>query len=79
LTIHIQSPTPASESARLAREAKELADLHIASGSLGPLARVIVGVCRTQACLEMREIPSEMFFFAARPDGSWRVAAPPSS
>jgi hypothetical protein len=77
LTLYIQSPTPASDSARVAREAKELVDLHAASGGLGQFVRAIVGICRTQACLEMREIPSEMFVFAAQPDGSWRAAAPP--
>src|SRR3954464_13611457 len=57
LTIYIQSPTPASDSARLAREAQELVDLHGAFGGIGPLVRVTVGVCRSQTCLEMREIP----------------------
>src|SRR3954470_11126239 len=56
----------------------ELVDLHGASGGLGPLAQVTVGVCRTQACLEMREKPGEMFFFVARPDGSWRAVASPA-
>lgn len=77
LTLYIQSPTLPSDSARLAREAKELVDLHAVSGNLGTLARATVGVCRTQACLEMREMPSEMFFFVAQPDGSWRAVAPP--
>jgi hypothetical protein len=78
LTLYIQSPTSASDSVRLAREAKELVDLHDASGALGPLTRATVGVCRTQACLEMREVPSEMFFFLAQPDGSWRAVARPA-
>jgi hypothetical protein len=77
LTLYIESPTPAADSARLAREAKELVDLHRASGGLGPLARASVGVCRTRACLEMRQIPTEMFFFVAQPNGSWRAAEPP--
>ena len=77
LTLYIQSPTLPSDSARLAREAKELVDLHAASGSFGPLTRTTVGVCRTQACLEMREMPSEMFLFVAQPDGSWRAVAAP--
>jgi hypothetical protein len=76
LTLYIQSPTPASDTARVAREAKELVDMHSASRGLGPLTRATVGVCRTQACLEMREIPSEMFFFVAQADGSWRAEAP---
>jgi hypothetical protein len=78
LTLYIQTPTPALDSARLAREAKELVDLHGASGGLGPLARATVGVCRTQACLEMRGTPSEMFFFVAQSDGSWRAVASPA-
>ena len=79
LTLYIQSPTPASDSARLAREARELVDLHHATGGLGPLTQATVGVCRTQACLEMRETPTEMFFFVAQPDGSWQAVAPPAS
>jgi hypothetical protein len=38
----------------------------------------MVGICRTQACLEMREAPSEMFFFRAQPDGTWRAEPPPA-
>lgn len=79
LTLYIQSPTLPSDSVRLAREAKELVDLHAASGSFGALTRATVGVCRTQGCLEMREIPSEMFFFVAQPDGSWRAVAAPGT
>ena len=78
MTLYIESPTLPSDSVRLAREAKELVDLHATSGSFGLLARAAVGVCRTQACLEMREIPTEMFFFVAQPDGSWRAVAAPS-
>lgn len=79
LTLYIQSPTLPSDSVRLAREAKELVDLHAAGGRFGTLTRATVGVCRTQACLEMRELPGEMFFFVAQPDGSWRAVAAPGS
>jgi hypothetical protein len=78
LTFYIQSPTSPTGSARVAREAQELVDLHSASTGLGPVAQVMVGICRTQACLEMREVPSEMFFFHAEPDGSWRAVPPPA-
>lgn len=78
LTLYIQSAMPASDSAALARDARALVDRYGASGELGPLARVIVGICRTQACLEMRAVPSEMFEFVAGPDGSWRVVPSPT-
>jgi hypothetical protein len=78
LTLYIQSPTRATDSVRMAREATELVALQGASTHLGPLVRKMVGICRTQACLEMREAPSEMFFFHSRPDGSWRAVAPPA-
>jgi hypothetical protein len=77
LTLYIETPTHAVDTVRVAREAKELVDLHGGSAALGPLGRVSVGVCRTQACLEMREAPNEMFVFLPRPDGSWRAVAPP--
>jgi hypothetical protein len=78
LSLYIQSPTQPTDSARVAREAKELVELHGASTGRGPVTRATVGICRTQACLEMREAPSEMFFFHAEPDGSWRAEAPPA-
>ena len=78
LTLYIESPTPATDSARVAREAKELIDLHGAASSLGPIVRAMVGICRTQGCLELREAPSEMFFFRPQPDGTWRAEPPPS-
>jgi hypothetical protein len=78
LTLYIESPTPASDTVRLAREAMELVALHGTTSSLGPTARAMVGICRTQACLEMRKVPREMFFFSAQPDGTWRAEPRPA-
>jgi hypothetical protein len=70
LTIYIETPTPSTEPARLASEAQEIAGLEMKSPSRDRPTTVRVGVCRTQGCLEMREIPLEMFLFTRRPDGS---------
>ena len=76
LRLFVETPTPVADSARVAREANELIDRYGAA-SRGPYAGASVFVCRTQACLEMREAASEMFFFLPQPDGSWRAVAPP--
>jgi hypothetical protein len=76
LTLYIETPTQPAESAQIERDAKELIGRYGESAS-GPFVRAIVSVCRTQACLEMREPPSEMFSFIQQPDGSWRGAVPP--
>ena len=77
LTLYIETPTQAAESAQIEREAKELIGRYGESATSGPFVRAIVSVCRTQACLEMREPPSEMFSFLPQPDGSWRAVVPP--
>jgi hypothetical protein len=78
LTLYIETPTHAADSARVAREAKEVVDIHARSTTHGPFGRARVCICRTQACLELREEPREMFFFVPQSDGSWRAVAPPS-
>jgi hypothetical protein len=70
LTVYIETPTPSTEQQRLASEAKEIAALQIKSPALGNLTSVSVAVCRTIACVEMREKPEELFVFARKPDGS---------
>jgi hypothetical protein len=77
LALFIETPTQAADSARVAREAKELIDLWGRSAVHAPLTGASVRVCRTPACLEMREAPSEMFFFLPHPDGSWRAVPAP--
>ena len=77
LTLYIETPTQAAESAQIERDAKELIGRYGESATSGPFVRAIVSVCRTQACLEMREPPSELFFFAKQPDGSWKGVGPP--
>lgn len=37
--------------------------------------RITIGVCRTQACLETREVPHEMFHFLPTPEGNWERTA----
>ena len=71
LTLHFETPTEPADSARVAREARDLIEIYGASKALAPLARARVGVCRTQACLEMRDEPQELFSFERRPDGTW--------
>src|SRR4051812_34837856 len=41
LTLYIQSPAPATDSARLAGDARDLLDLHGASSGVGPLTGAI--------------------------------------
>ena len=72
LTLYIETPTQATESAQIERDANEIIGRYGESTTSGPFVRATVGVCRTQACLEMREPPSEMFSFVQQSDGSWR-------
>jgi hypothetical protein len=71
LTIMIETPTAATDTERLAREAKELANMHQQFAEMEHLDGITVAVCRTQACLETREVPSEMFRFVRGIDGHW--------
>jgi hypothetical protein len=71
LTIVIETPAPASDSARVAQEAHEVANIHSEFAAAQRVSRIIVAVCRTQACLESRELPAEMFHFARSADGAW--------
>jgi hypothetical protein len=70
LTIYIETPTPSADSAKLAREARELVDMHNEFASRQSLTSIRVAICRTQACVEMRESPPETFIYD-RVDGEW--------
>jgi hypothetical protein len=72
LTLYFQTPTPPTEVDTVASEAKEVAGFQLNSPTREKISTVSVGVCRTQACLEMREMPKEMFLFVRQPDGSWK-------
>ena len=79
LTVYIETPTPPNQTDRVLQEAREVAAIQVKS-PFGPnTSHVNVGVCRTQACLEMREIPTEMFLFVRQPDGSWQAGKSPTS
>jgi hypothetical protein len=78
LAVYIETPTPSTEPKRLALEAKEVAGLQLKSPTIGNLTNVRVAVCRTNACLEMREKPREMFSFIRRSDGSLEAEQPPN-
>ena len=73
LTMTIETPTPPSDSERVAREAFEMAVLHDASAETQSIRRITVAVCRSQACLELRELATEMFHFVRGNDGTWAV------
>ena len=77
LAVYIETPTPSTEPKRLALEAKEVAGLQVKSPTIGTLTRVIVAVCRTNGCLEMREKPREMFSFIRKSDGSLEAEKQP--
>ena len=71
LTVVIQTPTPAADSNRVAREALDVATLHDSFARSNRIDHIIVEVCRTQPCLEMREQPAEMFQFNRTVGGKW--------
>lgn len=73
LTITIETPTPAADSVRVAREAQEVATLHDTFAQRQGISRITIAVCRSQACLELREPAAEMFHFVRTSDGSWQV------
>jgi hypothetical protein len=79
LNVFVQTPTPPTDRARVALEAKEIAGLKLASASTDSAGTVIVVVCRTQACLEMREMPPEIFLFVRQTDGSWQPITRPDA
>jgi hypothetical protein len=70
LVVYIETPTPSTETARLALEAKELAGLQVKGPMTGNLTSVSVAVCRTTTCLQMKEKPEELFVFVRNADGS---------
>lgn len=71
LTIVIETPTPAADSQRIAREAHEVATLHAAFAEAQAIDRITVAICRSQACIELREVATEMFQFVRAADGTW--------
>jgi hypothetical protein len=84
LAVYIETPTPSTDSERVASEAKEIAGLQIKSSppsnlTTGELGSVSVAVCRTRGCLEMREKPQEMFLFVRKSDGSLEAEKQPST
>jgi hypothetical protein len=79
LTVYIETPTPSTQSERVASEAKEVAGLQLKAPTIGSLTGVSVAVCRTSGCLQMREKPQEMFHFIRKSDGSLETEKQPSN
>ena len=79
VTLYIETPTPSTEPERLAIEARELLGLHETFRPVKEATVARVGICRTRLCLEMREIPQEIFSFVRRADGSWTLQERPES
>jgi hypothetical protein len=73
LTLYIETPTPQDQPNRLASEAMELVNRWSDFSRQHNIDRVMITICRTQACLETREITAEMFRFDRQPDGSWKA------
>ena len=71
LTITIETPTSATDSNRVSQEAREVAALHDEYARAQRIDRISVAVCRSQACLELREIAKELFHFERGADGTW--------
>jgi len=74
LTLYIETPTPQAKSKQLASESSELVDKWNDFSKQHGIDRVIIAICRTQACLETREITTEMFRFDRQADGSWKAS-----
>ena len=64
----IETPTPASDTTRLSREAHELADLHTAFANTSGISRIAVSICRTPA-LQAR--PPLTISFVRASDRTW--------
>jgi hypothetical protein len=79
LTLYIETPTPATEPERLATEAQELLGLQEKIPAIKHATVASVGVCRTRLCVEMREVPQEMFNFVRDANGSWEPQMRPGS
>ena len=76
LTITIEKPTPAADSTRVAHVAREVAEFYSDFARTLGIDGIIVSVCQTQACLELRDNPTERFQFTRAKDGSWSPARP---
>jgi hypothetical protein len=79
IAVYIETPTPSTDTDRLALEAKEIAALQLKPQTLGNVTRVRVAVCYTRGCSEMREKPQETFSFVRKSDGSLEADKPPSA
>jgi len=71
LTVTIETPTPASDVARVASEAHEVAVLHNDFATMQGASTINVAICRTQACIELREPTDEFFLFERVAAGTW--------
>jgi hypothetical protein len=79
ISLYIETPTPAADTTRVEEEARELADGQIRFADQQSFSAVTIGVCRTRACLEMREVPPELFRYRRGEDGQWRREPSPTS
>jgi hypothetical protein len=70
----IESPTPAGERDRLEREAQEIATVYAPFAEAQAVDRITIAVCRTNACVELREASTERFDFARAANGTWASA-----
>ena len=67
----IETPTPASDTTRLSREAHELADLHTAFANTSGISRIAVSICRTPACSALHAPPPLTISFVRASDRTW--------
>jgi hypothetical protein len=73
ITFSIETPTPATDSVRVAAEAAEIAKLLGDQARKQGASHMTIAFCRTRACLELREAPKERFSFVRATNGSWYV------
>lgn len=71
LTIMIETPTPVTDNRRLADEARQLAVVYRQYADNEQIDGITISLCRTQACLELREVPTERFHFTRGANGAW--------
>ena len=71
LTVYVQMPVSLSDRDVSMRAAHEIADLHLETANQQGITAIIIAVCRTQDCLELRGPPAQQFSFTRTTDGRW--------
>lgn len=71
LTIFVETGDAVRDSATMLFDASALVREHPELQAGESLDRITVAVCRTEACIELRERPSDLWLFERLPAGGW--------